>query len=64
MFVFGMHYFMFILALQSRELVALLLLSFRCLAIVNVLYWEILEMRKGYCIDLRYDQAMFQVGIG
>ena len=48
MFVFGMHCFMFILALQSRELVALLLLSFRCLAIVNVLYWEILEMRKGY----------------
>ena len=55
---------MFILVLQSRELVALLLLSFRCLATVNVLYREILEMRKRYFIDLRYDQAVPKVGIG
>ena len=64
MFVFGVHYFMFILAFQSRELVALLLWSFRCLATLNVLNQEILEMRKGYFIDFRYDQAMPKVGIG
>ena len=40
MFVFGMHYFMSFLVLQSskRELVNLLLLSFECLVIVNALW--------------------------
>ena len=40
-FVFGIHYFMAFLVLQSsrrgRKLVALLLLSFKCLATVSVL---------------------------
>ena len=34
---FDMHYFMSSLILQSRELVALLLLSFGCLVTVNML---------------------------
>ena len=33
-----MHYFVSILVLQKRKLVALLLLSYRCIATVNVLW--------------------------
>ena len=36
-FIFGMHYFAIIFS-RKRELVALLLLSFRCLVAVNVLW--------------------------
>ena len=56
MFVFGMHYFMSILVLTGkRELVALLLLSLRCLGTVNVL-WLFLAVP---CVGLQCAIAVF-----